>query len=384
MLPAKENRRKISLRKCFVLSLFMFSIVSILHVFSSLQDTFQNDVSIVSSIETSYASTVIWRDPTPREIEERYERQKMIRDKLPNENRPSIAWLMSFPNSGTSYTMKLVNTDSNMTVATNYPLEAHFGIRYTLYDQSSSELPPYILHSNLTLPKRYIMTKTHCTGYCTLCPPVKYTNITIQEFLDDCRSSRDTNFGVYDSYASGRVEKAIHLMRHPIDNIVSNYNLQRKKFLRNNSTTLLEVFTNDQQGFLKMCEASDNQWRKQEKEIFKNNYKAVRKVRCHALIHRWILWHNRAFEVLHTILKIPTLNIWYEDYGINAKKEREKLFKFLDLDAVFDYAAFESGKTYLHYFTPEERNQIMAFIKTYARPEVWEMVQRYAEHEATP
>ena len=52
-----------------------------------------------------------------------------------DEFTPKIAWLMSFPNSGTSYTMTLVGRASNRSFATNYasevtPKDAISSLRY--------------------------------------------------------------------------------------------------------------------------------------------------------------------------------------------------------------------------------------------------------------
>jgi len=83
---------------------------------------------------------------------------------------PDIAWLMSFPNSGTSYTMRLVQAVSNTTAATNYAEECQqdaSGRVATLFDSPSG---PY-LRQQVPLPKRYILTKTHCGGRCVHCIP---------------------------------------------------------------------------------------------------------------------------------------------------------------------------------------------------------------------
>lgn len=45
---------------------------------------------------------------------------------------PDIAWLMSFPNSGRSYTMRLVQAVSNTTAATNYAEECKQDSRVVL------------------------------------------------------------------------------------------------------------------------------------------------------------------------------------------------------------------------------------------------------------
>lgn len=88
---------------------------------------------------------------------------------------PDIAWLMSFPNSGTSYTMRLVQAVSNTTAATNYAEECKqdsSGRVATLFDSPSGPyLRQQVLDGGMPLPKRYILTKTHCGGRCVHCIP---------------------------------------------------------------------------------------------------------------------------------------------------------------------------------------------------------------------
>ena len=88
---------------------------------------------------------------------------------------PDIAWLMSFPNSGTSYTMRLVQAVSNTTAATNYAEECkqdNSGHVATLYgSQSGPYLRQQVHDGGMSLPKKYILTKTHCGGRCVHCIP---------------------------------------------------------------------------------------------------------------------------------------------------------------------------------------------------------------------
>ena len=88
---------------------------------------------------------------------------------------PDIAWLMSFPNSGRSYTMRLVQAVSNTTAATNYAEECKQDSESrvaTLFDSPSGPyLRQQVLDGGMPLPKRYILTKTHCGGRCVHCIP---------------------------------------------------------------------------------------------------------------------------------------------------------------------------------------------------------------------
>jgi hypothetical protein len=75
-----------------------------------------------------------------------------------------VVWLMSFPNSGTSYTTDAVRELAITTTATNYGLEG------AMKGQEST--PVFLVHvtpgREINIPK-LLLTKTHCDGYCSSC-----------------------------------------------------------------------------------------------------------------------------------------------------------------------------------------------------------------------
>jgi hypothetical protein len=86
-----------------------------------------------------------------------------------------IAWLMSFPNSGTSYTSKLIRHVSLTRTASNYGNEerAAVGLSRAVFDDQPTG--PFWqdvhIHPEYTLPQNYALTKTHCGGRCEMCGP---------------------------------------------------------------------------------------------------------------------------------------------------------------------------------------------------------------------
>jgi hypothetical protein len=86
-----------------------------------------------------------------------------------------IAWLMSFPNSGTSYTSKLIRHVSLTRTASNYGNEerAAVGLSQAVFDDQPTG--PFWqdmhIHPEYTLPQNYALTKTHCGGRCEMCGP---------------------------------------------------------------------------------------------------------------------------------------------------------------------------------------------------------------------
>lgn len=74
-----------------------------------------------------------------------------------------VAWLMSFPNSGTSYTIHLIRETSNTTTATNYALEGDIKDEPSVPAIVGSEEGPFlelIKTIKTNIPEKYILTKT--------------------------------------------------------------------------------------------------------------------------------------------------------------------------------------------------------------------------------
>jgi hypothetical protein len=101
---------------------------------------------------------------------------------------PQIVWLASYPNSGTSYTMTMVQRATNLATATQYGGEVVTTV--PVDQQHVQEDPTPVLpltspngpfwdaHGKVgtkrSLPTKFIMTKTHCGGRCVNCPASEY------------------------------------------------------------------------------------------------------------------------------------------------------------------------------------------------------------------
>ena len=112
-----------------------------------------------------------------------------------NHPLPPLAWLMSFPNSGTSYTMLMVKTVTSLDTASNYSGKKHgkdglgVSLLTTNETSSSSAGPPFWVSptsSSFSHPsKGYILTKTHCGSRCTNCSMSNYLE-SHDTFLQHC------------------------------------------------------------------------------------------------------------------------------------------------------------------------------------------------------
>ena len=116
---------------------------------------------------------------------------------------------------GTSYTLANVEISSNTTTASNYAKDWHIAIPVR------PELihGPFLEHPDKPVPP-YVLTKSHCTGYCTDCAPRKYV-ASLESFESGClRVERpDSGRGGETHYDSSVPAKVVHLIRSPFDNV---------------------------------------------------------------------------------------------------------------------------------------------------------------------
>lgn len=169
----------------------------------------------------------------------------------PKSTNPSL----SIKAAGTSYTMTLVHRGGDQAVATNYGQESNAIQNEPLY--SNSPEGPFLLNVNKTLPSKYILTKTHCGGRCIKCGPDKYMEDEVS-FKSRCAQGSRKNEAYRDNketvwYDPLLAQRSIHLIRDPFDNLVSNYHLERKNWVKGNQSWLTEKYSNDAEGFRQWC-----------------------------------------------------------------------------------------------------------------------------------
>jgi len=173
---------------------------------------------------------------------------------------PKVAWLMSFPNSGTTYTLKFIQNTTLTTTATNYGAhEQDSENSISVYPDSPEG--PFFRHPNRTLPESFIITKTHCGGSCMGCRPSVYIQ-NETEFEQSCclGNRRDDGKLRAVTYSSTIPKSAVHLIRSPFDNIVARLHYEQKKWRKsskNHHAEMLSNFTNDKQGFQQWCQHAD-------------------------------------------------------------------------------------------------------------------------------
>jgi hypothetical protein len=246
---------------------------------------------------------------------------------------------------------------------------------------------PFLHELNYPLAKK-TLTKTHCGGFCTQCPPHSYVH-TLDSFQTACLSGHMNEEGrVRDvTYHSNVPSSAVHLIRNPFDNLVARMHLAIKKRRQDIGwdNANFDAFDNSPEGIEAWCKLVDGLNPDQEKSstlIPRDVKRAWKDLPCHSEWFRWVQWHNRALEVTNRFHAqrpggFPVLRLYYEDYSTNYNATVEALFDFLDLEVRGRPVAFIPGKTYLSYFSLRHQEKAAQFVKSIATPECWDMVKHY-------
>jgi len=301
-----------------------------------------------------------------------------------DDGQLKVVWLMSFPNSGTSFTIHLTREASNTTTATNYGLEGEIKDEPSVPVFNSSLEGPFfeLIPDRFTnLPPKYILTKTHCGGYCADCHPQNYIEST-RSFQHMCQSGirgRMTDAGLVKdwkvSYDAKYVKKAIHILRNPLDNVVARFHLMHKR--ENAPVSFTTKYAYNSTGFQLWCEDQD-------KARDLRNFRLIDDaladkldaVPCRQEFFMYLQWHNLAFETSRA-LGIPTLILYYEDYTNDFDLTEKRLLEFLELPSVGGGEPFAKGKVYRDYYSPEQRAAILDLTKHFATAETWHYMKPY-------
>jgi len=285
-----------------------------------------------------------------------------------------IAILISFPNSGTTYTIENVERISNATTGVNYVKEVE-------PQEPAPVLPdlehgPYLRNNSLAVPSN-VLTKSHCGGYSDIAD-LKASFLFLESFENLCgREQAGTT-----NYPMSIPTSAVHLIRHPLDNILSrkHHGVMRRRQFLGWSEERLAPFNDTRQGLLAWCSLTDkNFWGEDPKGVAHISEEVVtlsKSVPCSSDFFRYTQWHNHAVALTKK-LKLPTFTLHYEDYANDFQNTVESLFRFLRLPMVNDPAPFVAGKTYLHLFSEQEHKVVAELIHSLATPDCWALLRQY-------
>lgn len=297
-----------------------------------------------------------------------------------------IAWLMSFPNSGTTYTSHFIRKTTGTRTATNYA-ELRLSRNVLLGLETKESIPvfadqptgPFWNDGNETRPTSgFVLTKNHCGAPCLWCRPEQYTQM-IHHFRHRCL--RSDKLSVVNGtktidkvfYPPTRVAKAVHLVRDPLDNIVSRF-----RYERTNGRSALG-FNSTKEDFRAYCSAMNKEFlsdMKRGRYVEPFVRKRIENIPCHAEIVKWVEWHNMAFIVTRE-LNLESMVLHYEDYSTRFENVTSELLTFLKQEAIEAPPVFHAFKEYKGYFTQEERETVAMAVRIMALRETWSHVSRY-------
>ncbi|KAL7465968.1 hypothetical protein ACHAXS_009485 [Conticribra weissflogii] len=299
---------------------------------------------------------------------------------------PKVALLLSFPNSGTSYTGKLVRRSTLTITATNYGhnnLDDQ-GNSIPLFDWSP--VGPFITNpentrSRFPQGRSYILTKSHCGGTCFGCPPKRYL-LTEEGFIDSCLESSymegfEKKKAIYDPSI---IAKTVHLIRNPFDNVVSRFHLKRNQMIGQADADWLDSYPDDKTGFRAFCAYLNKKFHSQERDIsigkgLRDIFSRYQTTPCLSDFVRYFLWHNHALNATKT-LGVESMTLYYEDYGVKDNTSYE-LINFLGLNITHRLEKFRAGGGYLDHFEPEEIKSVKLLAQEISYEDTWTLLRRY-------
>ncbi len=384
----KSRRNALSLRYgVFLVSIFLFAIFSILQVFGKLQtyDSLKGrfDYKAVSTLNRT--STNVTNGNTDDSRNESNGSEGV--DQKGQTSQLEVAWLMSFPNSGTTYTNHLIQTYTKTTTATNYGQEQDTK-KDTLSIFPDSTDGPFFRYPSWSFPPKYILTKTHCGGECDDCQipsHKKYINST-EDFERACCTGKRVSNGtkVKTVYSTDIPKRAVHLIRDPFDNIVARLHLKERNWAEHSNEKFQErvaTFNRTREGFKAYCDFRDRRSFQQEFRARSLSYMVLefaKEVPCFQEFISYTRWHNHAIQVLET-KSIPAMTLFYEEYALNWDTTVKQLLDFLSLTPAVGAQAeeFVVGKHYDQFYDEKEKLAARNLIKELASNELWDLLQRY-------
>lgn len=305
-------------------------------------------------------------DPAPAATKEATVKRPLDMDEgssSPKDRHP-IAWLLSFPNSGTSYTIINTMIMSNKTTASNYGHEARQ--RKSSGERVWSDTGPYLLDDRLARPT-VTLTKSHCSTSAR----------TYGAFEHVCRSTTD-DVDVPQVYDGDLVDRVVHLVRHPLDNLVARKHLiyRHASEMGDLSAEQIERFGDTREGFLAWCRYYDRQRAATFAQSAQSLLNDLRqRIPCVTDLIEYVKWHNFATNLTASYQR-PVHVLHYEDYGLDYNTTVDHLLHFLNLSAVAEPLPF-TAHSYHDYYTEAHRAAVSDLLRYAAEPAVMELLHRY-------
>lgn len=350
-------------------------------------------------------------------------------DRRHDEALRKIVWLLSFPNSGTSYTKLLVKNASGLSVGTNYAKEYEtreqgkmaISIFQHSHNNNRTDDGPFIegqvVGSRYGKPLRpmpeYILTKNHCGGRCSKCDWKRY-HVSLDEFIDACQKiphwwkGSDKDGGSLQKMEATRmslekVAKVFWLMRHPMENIVSRYHLELHRWQRNETDPdIPRVFhkhflgANKTVGFRAWCSYLDKKFDTNNRNWLESKlpvqWSLWERVPCRGEFFKYAQWHNRVGQMVKGPNAIlgdrPLMHWYYENYAVDESSSSlstanvlpvDRILAFLDQKRKHGIPPFRMPTPIYRttHFTSKERIRIWALLEASSTNLTWDLLLPY-------
>ena len=398
MAPNNKNEsRHNSLSTRYGILLSSISLVSIfsilefygkLQVYGNLKENYHfKDVKTSNATSTTTSAAIIGNAGTKKRHGEPNERDYGLNPHGQKSTQLEVAWLMSFPNSGTTYTNHLIQSYTETTTATNY------GHEQDTKNDSISIFPdsiegPFFRYPSWLFPPRYILTKTHCGGECDTCQTPgnkKYIN-SVDAYERACCTGRriSNSTKIRTIYSSDVPKRAVHLIRDPFDNIVARLNYKQRHWARHNNEKYRQrvaLFNKTREGFKAYCEFRDLRSFQQEvraRFLSHEVLECAKDVPCFQEFISYTRWHDHAIQLLAK-KSIPAMTLFYEDYALDWDTTVKQLLEFLSLTPANGAQAemFILGKHYNEFYDEKEKLAAKKLMQELASTELWDLLQRY-------
>jgi hypothetical protein len=254
---------------------------------------------------------------------------------------PRIVWLLSFPNSGTTYTLRYIQGRTQTTTATNYGASEQVGYNTSIPVDPNVPEGPFFRHPHWPIPKHSVLTKTHCEAH--------RVRVPLDEFVTACRKGQASLYNGSHVYVQTTryplPAAAVHLIRHPVDNIVARMHYHQKQLAvaakesetQDPSTPTSTTTTTTQEDWNAYCDYVDNSTMHHSRKTlmkdadFWNRY--LRSVPCALEFYRYFQWHGHVHAMTSSLSPFHTLVVYYENYTSRHDGAVRELLEFLHWNA---------------------------------------------------
>jgi hypothetical protein len=292
---------------------------------------------------------------------------------------PKLAWLLSFPFSGTDFTIRSVEKLSRVTTATNYAADT--GDNYHVYPNVAYTTAGPFRRSDRPFPENYILVKTQCE-VCTYCDPRH--KITYSEFIEGCSRTR-SSYNVLGHYDPALIHKIIHIVRNPFDNIVFTFRNRYKKAKQNLDNDFQNTYQYAPEGFKNWCRHLDSRFNTINPAFTGELAAAAQNIPCYGILFQYVQWHNHAHRVCAQ-MDVPSIVIRYEDYQAQLTNTMNTIFDFVqhphpnNVEEILlqdEFLADSILEPATNYYTQEEKLAAGIFVQKLATPDAYKTLQVY-------